>query len=313
MEIIEKDEIKNKSNTRKIRTDKFLKEDLERYYIDEKKSLAEISRIYECHVDTIKSRLKKYGISIRPYGAFLVDDNGKTLSSKCNRGELSEGEYRDIKAKNKGYENNNEYQNKLLKDRGYENAVDYRNEQVKKKGYIDWNEYNRKMRYERGRCLPTSENKDCSLYLGVYIAERILPLLFENVEKMPDGNPGFDFICGNGYKIDVKSACLSRDREWVFIINKNKIADYFFMVAFDDREKLGVIHIWLIKGDSVIEKTNTYQSEEFIFNEKYAVVISKGNRSLKRWKKHEKTDLLEKAQKICNEFKNDNKCKIESF
>lgn len=78
-------------------------------------------------------------------------------------------------------------------------------------------------------------NKGCTSYLGVYIAEQVLSKLFKNVTKMPYGHTGFDFICGKDKKIDVKSACKRKFKPnswadaWDFTINKNKIADYFYV------------------------------------------------------------------------------------
>ena len=97
---------------------------------------------------------------------------------------------------------------------------------------------------------PMSENKECAAYLGVYVAERVLSHVFKNVQRMPYGNSGYDFICGRGYKIDVKSACKRMSRnQWTFHIRCNQIADYFLCLAFDNREDLNPLHIWLIPGD----------------------------------------------------------------
>ena len=270
MEIVNQSEIKEKVHEHNI-----TKEELEFLYLKEKMPMAEISRVYECDVTTIRRKLKKYKIPIRSHGAFLVDEDGKSLNLKRVKGEITQSEYLD----------------KWAKKRGFKDDADRKRQDNYKRGI--------------GTGLTMCENKDCSAYLGVYIAERILPLLFENVERMPDGNPGFDFICGNGYKIDVKSSSLhvyKKWEKWTFKIKQNKIADYFFMVAFNDREKLGVIHIWLIKGDSIIEKT-TRDSEEFVFNEKYAVDIGHGKKSLERYKNYEIVDKLEEVQKICNIFR----------
>ena len=46
-----------------------------------------------------------------------------------------------------------------------------------------------------------NENKSCSLYLGVYIAEPMLLNHYGLATKMPVGNPGYDYLCGKGYKI----------------------------------------------------------------------------------------------------------------
>ena len=47
-------------------------------------------------------------------------------------------------------------------------------------------------------------NKNCTQWLGICIAENLLPEIFENVEMMPYGNPGFDALCNKGFKLDVK-------------------------------------------------------------------------------------------------------------
>ena len=95
------------------------------------------------------------------------------------------------------------------------------------------------------------ENKECSLYLGVHINERAVRYVFDDVEVMPFGNPGYDYICGNGKKIDAKSSCLRKDGRWAFDIRRNTTSDYFLCVAYDNREDLNPLHIWLIPGDKV--------------------------------------------------------------
>ena len=99
---------------------------------------------------------------------------------------------------------------------------------------------------------PFYENKECAQFLGVHIAERILSHVFKNVQRMPFDNPGFDFICSKGMKIDVKSSILhnypQRRGAWVFRIRKNGIANYFLCIAFDDRENLNPLHLWLLPG-----------------------------------------------------------------
>jgi len=107
--------------------------------------------------------------------------------------------------------------------------------------------------HERGICQPISENKGCAKYLGVYIVERVLAHVFKHVQRMPIDNPGYDFICGKGMKVDAKSSCLRHDRRcrsthWNFGIKRNPIAEYFILVAFDDRAHLNPLHIWLIPG-----------------------------------------------------------------
>jgi hypothetical protein len=102
---------------------------------------------------------------------------------------------------------------------------------------------------------PFDKNTHCSLFLGVYIAERVLYNTFKNIEKMPHGNPGYDFICGNGYLIDVKSSCkltqIRKSPAWFFNIKRNTIPDYFLCIAFDNIENLTPLYIWMIPGRDV--------------------------------------------------------------
>jgi hypothetical protein len=108
-------------------------------------------------------------------------------------------------------------------------------------------------------------NKTCSTYLGVHIAERILSHIYPNVERMPYGHSGYDFICGRGYMVDVKSATLSKNSVgWGFHIRNNTIADYFLCIAFDNREDLNPQHIWLIPGHIINNKESLYIAESTI-------------------------------------------------
>lgn len=101
---------------------------------------------------------------------------------------------------------------------------------------------------------PTNENKKCAAYLGVHVAEEVLHHVFKDVKPMPYGNPGYDFICNRGKKIDVKSGCLINGNRWIgwgVDIRKNNIADYFLCLAFDNRDNLTPMHIWLLPGKKV--------------------------------------------------------------
>lgn len=109
-----------------------------------------------------------------------------------------------------------------------------------------------------GKTISHRKNRKCSEFLGCHIAEQILLNVFQNVIKMPMRNHGYDFICGRGYKVDVKASCIvyRKGRKssnikypyWSFKINKNIIADYFACIAFDNRTDLIPLHFWLIPG-----------------------------------------------------------------
>lgn len=150
--------------------------------------------------------------------------------------------------------------------------------------------------YITGRSKPMYENKKCSSYLGIYISEQVLSKVFNNVEVMPPTNPSYDFICNKGKKIDVKSSCIRIDNinnvkyfKWNFKIRKNKVADYFLCIAFDNREDLNPLHVWLIPGNEV--------------NRKQTASISPS--TTHKWDKYRiNTD---KVTEWCNKLKEENK------
>lgn len=118
-------------------------------------------------------------------------------------------------------------------------------------------EYRRTHRAERldwyhrtGRSTAMSENRECTAFLGVHAAERVLSYVFKDVERMPYGTKGYDFICNRGKKIDVKSSCryINKNKTdyWQFRIKKNQIVDYFLCLAFDNRRGINPEHIWMI-------------------------------------------------------------------
>ena len=124
--------------------------------------------------------------------------------------------------------------------------------------------------------LPMSDNKQCSAYLGIAVAEKILSEIFNDVITMPMHNPGFDFICNKGKKIDVKSSCVNNKGCWYFTINKNVTAEYFLCIAFDNRTDLTPIHLWLIPGIDVNQKFGFDVSINTLYKwEKYELDINK--------------------------------------
>lgn len=114
--------------------------------------------------------------------------------------------------------------------------------------------YSIKSNRKRG-ILSMAENKTCGLFLGVHVAEKVLSCVFDSVVRQPVTNPGFDFICNKGKKIDVKSSCLNyqhhKTPSWLFHIDRNKIADYFLCLAFDNRIDLTPMYLWLLPADKL--------------------------------------------------------------
>lgn len=137
----------------------------------------------------------------------------------------------------------------------------------------------------------TPINKSCPRWLGEHVAEQILAKSFKNVIRMPKNNPGFDFICGKGKRIDVKSSCLRSNKcltkHWTFLIKKNQIAEYFLLLGFDNREDLNPLHVWLVPAE--------------VINNKSAIEISSSDKILKKWSQFEQS--LDKVLECCNAMK----------
>ena len=129
-----------------------------------------------------------------------------------------------------------------------------------------------------------SEAKESSAYLG-YISEIVLAGAFHNVERAPPNNPGWDFKCGRRMLIDAKAACLNkRGAGWQFSIRRNKIANYFLLLAFGDRKTLAPMHVWLVPGEMINSKTG--------------ITIACSSLSIDLWKKYERP--LDKIAENCD-------------
>ena len=123
------------------------------------------------------------------------------------------------------------------------------------------NEYVRTRLYRLGLARPMAEVPQCASYLGIHVAERALSKFFDHIERMPLGNPGYDFRCGKGFKIDVKSGCLrphGRNARWQFSIRRNAVADYFLCIGFNNRVDLEPERVWLIPGRMINTLTHLY-------------------------------------------------------
>ncbi|MCK4665873.1 hypothetical protein KAU33_03945 [Candidatus Dependentiae bacterium] len=162
-----------------------------------------------------------------------------------------------------------------------------RKEKMKKNGRI-WYRRIGRQKYEHQSM---HENKSCSAYLGIVIAERLCRHLFNDVKVMPYGFPGYDFICNKGKLINVKSATItftgkSKNPRWLFVINNNKIPDFFILIAFDNRTDLNPLHLWMIPGH--------------ILNNQGKASMSRS--TIHKWSKWERD--IKDAQLCCVELKN---------
>ena len=141
--------------------------------------------------------------------------------------------------------------------------------EIKEKSIKDWEEHReyklkqKRKYYENGGrekqgSKSMYEDKSSAQWLGIVIGERLCRHLFKDVEVMPYGFPGYDFICNKGMKINIKTACVTFSNgkypSWSFTIDHNTVADYFICVAFDNRTDLNPLHIWMIPGKDVNHK-----------------------------------------------------------
>lgn len=210
----------------------------------------------------------------------------KSMYKQWKEGDITRKEYRDQWVQRNGYKNLSDYVNQKA------------NQRAISKGYKNFNDYQNQRNHILGLCKSMYEDKNSALYLGVVVAERVLSKVFEEVKRMHHGNPGFDFICKNGYKIDVKSSCLHKTGNhtfWKFNINKNKIADYFLLLAFDNREDLNPKRIWLIKGTEIINAC--------LLNNKESLDITNNKKGRRKYKKYRQTDKLRKTVACCDIMK----------
>lgn len=137
--------------------------------------------------------------------------------------------------------------------------------------------------------------------------------IFENTKRMPFGNKGYDFVCGKGFKIDVKCSTMYdiktvrkiRNKEvitykkgWKFNIRRNKTADYFLCIAIDDRDNLNVIYIWLIKGDEILVGHRLTKK----FNDRMNFSIFCETADAYKYYEIDK-DRIEDARLCCSKFK----------
>ena len=131
-------------------------------------------------------------------------------------------------------------------------------------------------------------NKKSGTYFGCEVAEKVLSKVFKDVKVMPSCNPGFDFICNKGKRIDVKSSCSRKDsNRWSFKTRKNTTADFFLCLAFDNRKSLVPLHLWLIPSEDVKDKNSMSIRESTLSKwDKYKLDISETLQCCDEMKKH---------------------------
>ncbi len=203
-----------------------------------------------------------------------------------------------------GIMKNSTYIDRNIRNKTVENAEcktekEYRDKLSQNAGFKDWAEQVRKCRHETGRHLPKESNIYCSLWFGDFICENYIIKTFEDPIRMPHGNPGFDWLCKNGEKIDSKGRCLmcteNRSPCWQFSIKYNKIADWFILSAWDNRDSLNPLHVWAFHKNYIVRGKKFCEFETFR--------ITNTPEKLKELEKYEVTNRLDKLKELCNKKK----------
>lgn len=156
----------------------------------------------------------------------------------------------------------------IAKAHGFESIKEYNDNLAQKNGFKDMNEYKKKWSYDKGIRGKRYMNEDSEQYFGCVmgeerIADPILTEIFgEILEKLPYNNPGYDRIVKGGHKIEIKTAFVI-DNCFKYFIDYNRIANYFLLLALDNREDKNILHIWLFKRNDKVRERIFYQFQCF--------------------------------------------------
>jgi hypothetical protein len=190
----------------------------------------------------------------------------------------------------------NERMEKIAKDAGCKTSKEHLDNLAKNAGFKDNAERKRERlrewTHDTGICLPYGSNEDCPTYFGEF-AESLMIMTFLDPVKMPYGNPGFDWKCNNGDKIDNKAACLSSwNMRYSFPIRRNKIADWFILSAWDNRDSLNPLHVWAFHKNDIVRGRK--------FCERISFSIANTPKGLEEFEKYEVSSRLKKLKELCN-------------
>lgn len=215
-------------------------------------------------------------------------------------GFKSQGEYRKhlfTKKTGKKFVDIAKRLNDWARDKGFKDYSEYLDVIAIGRGFTCYEEYAKVWKYYPGMINPLTENRSTKNFIG-YIAECGMSKIFDNVMRMPHSNPGYDFICSKGQKIDVKGAILNQHNQFSFHIRHNHIADYFLLIGFNDILELEPLLILLIKSGEIIQ--------ELSVNDRHMLHIPNTDRYIEELKKYELSDKLEKLKNSCIDFNNKN-------
>lgn len=201
--------------------------------------------------------------------------------------------------------NSKELLNDWAGKRGFYSYEDYLNTIAIGRGFTCYGEYEKIWSYYPGMPSPIKENRRDTRFIGTYIAENGIAKIYEGSQRMAYYNRGYDILCPKGYKIDVKATVLNQYNMFNFGINKNNLADYFILVAFNNIIELIPMHMWIIKSDENIDGR--------VINKLAKLIISNEPKYLDKYSKYEKLDKLDMLKNLCEKFGAENRIEIKDY
>jgi predicted transcriptional regulator len=252
-------------------------------YITLKRGTPQIAKDLNVSPGFVYSYLKKYNIPIRSIseankGITKSEEHKRKLSEIASKRIVSE----ETKEKHQNYKPTEETKQKISE------AVLGKFVSDRTREKISASKIGHKVSEEMKIKSSTLNSGNNHVKFGLII-EKILCNHFKDTNKMPYGNPGFDFYCSKMYKIDGKGSLKQRNNCWTFYIDKNIIADYFACIACIKNELGDIIptHFWLIPGNEI--------------NDRNVIVIRDAEKSLLKWKHYEQP--LDKVVSCCQKIK----------
>jgi hypothetical protein len=184
-----------------------------------------------------------------------------------------------------------EQHEKTRKNAGCKTRKEYETKCAQNLGFKDRAEERRERRHESGEGLAI-DDKDSPTFFGKF-TENLMIQTFENVITVRHNNPGFDWICKNGDKIENKSACLKDgNSRWTFNVKYNKIADWFIFSAWDNRDSLTPLYVWILHKNDMVRGRKVCEFE--------GLSILNNPSGLKDFEEYLTINRLERIKKLCN-------------
>lgn len=296
-----------------------------------------IENIRKNAIIEIKEKIKKNSKYVHPCGKEFQDDvkkfrfdNGNEYISWMQQNGIlnSPARIRDRYYQDMGFKNRQDFENYDARRLGFEDEAE-RFRECKK-------EWTRRDNWNRGITEPMEINEKCSVHFGIFTGEytykRFLLAIFEYA-KWNGGyrDRGIDFICkdprhefidkypqfklerNKEYNIQLKVRCLvyapDSSPRWNFhvdtynnfAIDRNNIPDYFIFSAWDDRNNLEPLHIWMIHKDEMVRIGRNRINKRVLWN-RTGLSIYDSQRSLSEFEKYELKNELKILKKLCEDI-----------